>query len=82
MLSDIEIASSCQIKKITSIAKKIKLKKRDYICYREEKAKINYENIKVKKQGNLILVTSINPTSAGEGKTTTSIGLEIGRAHV
>ena len=75
MLSDIEIASSCQIKKITSIAKKIKLKKRDYVCYGEEKAKINYENIKVKKQGNLILVTSINPTSAGEGKTTTSIGL-------
>lgn len=75
MLSDIEIASSCQIKKINKIAKKLKLNNKDYICYGEDKAKINFENIKSNKQGNLILVTSINPTAAGEGKTTTSIGL-------
>jgi len=72
-MTDIEIASSVKPQKIQKVAKKIGIKASQLELYGDYKAKINapYEG----KQGKLILVTAINPTSAGEGKTTVSIGL-------
>ena len=78
MLSDIEIAQKTNVDKIKDIAKKINLDEDDLEFYGKYKAKITMDKIKELKKdkdGKLILVTSINPTSAGEGKTTTSIGL-------
>jgi formate--tetrahydrofolate ligase len=78
MLSDIEIAQSNGKENIIKIAKKIGLSLEDIELYGKYKAKITMDKIKSlkdNKNGKLILVTSINPTSAGEGKTTTSIGL-------
>ncbi len=73
MKSDIEIAHEIKMQKITDIAKKLNLKESDIELYGNYIAKLN---IKPKKQkGKLILVTSINPTPAGEGKTTMSIGI-------
>ena len=74
-MTDIEIANSIKMKPITKIAKKIGLKKHDLICYGEYKAKINLANTKLERKGKLVLVTAINPTTAGNGKTTVSIGL-------
>ena len=59
--------------KIEKVAKKLKLKKSDLLFYVNDKAKIN--KVAEKQKGKLILVTAINPTPAGEGKTTVSIGL-------
>ena len=73
MKTDIEIAQTTKLKKITDIAKKINLK--DIELYGNYKAKINFKNIDNNKNGKLILVTAMSPTRAGEGKTTTSIGL-------
>lgn len=73
MKTDIEIAQSTKLKKITDIAKKINLT--DIELYGNYKAKINFKNINNDKNGKLILVTAMSPTKAGEGKTTTSIGL-------
>lgn len=78
MDSDIVIAQKTKLQPITTIAKKIGLTARDLEFYGDYKAKIKYETIVKagkKKQGKLILVTAINPTPAGEGKTTTTIGL-------
>ncbi|AEX86397.1 formate--tetrahydrofolate ligase [Marinitoga sp. 1135] len=80
MLSDIEIARKAKLKKITEIAKDINIKE-DYVhqCGNYI-AKISHHylrELKDKKDGKLILVTAINPTPAGEGKTTTSIGLSM-----
>ena len=76
MLSDLEIAQLAEIKKIKDIAAKVNLKEEDLELYGNYKAKINIDNIdKNKKDGKLILVTAINPTPAGEGKSTTTIGL-------
>jgi len=75
MKSDIEIAQSTKPKKITAIAKKLGLNNSLIELYGNYKAKVDYTAIKDNKQGKLILVTAINPTPAGEGKTTTSIGL-------
>mgnify|MGYP003289653239 CR=1 FL=1 len=77
-MTDIEIAKSIKIQPITKIAKKIGIKKDDLELYGKYKAKINYKNISSKKKAKLILVTAINPTPAGEGKTTVSIGLADG----
>ena len=78
MLTDIEIAQNCEMKKITEIANKLDIKD-DYLeLYGNYKAKIDYKLLKDnenKKDGKLILVTAINPTPAGEGKTTTTVGL-------
>ena len=64
------------MKKITEIAKKISLSEDDIELYGKYKAKIsNIDKFKNNKDGNLILVTSINPTPYGEGKTTITIGL-------
>lgn len=78
MLSDIKIAQSKKMERIENIAKKIGLTEDDLELYGKYKAKIIMEKIELlkgNKSGKLILVTAINPTSAGEGKTTTSIGL-------
>ena len=78
MLPDIDIARSTKLQKITDIAKKIGLDEDDIELYGKYKAKISQEAIEKlqsNKDGKLILVTAINPTPAGEGKTTTSIGL-------
>ena len=76
MLSDLEIAQLAETKKIKEIAKKVNLTEDDLELYGNYKAKINIDNIdKNKEDGKLILVTAINPTPAGEGKSTTTIGL-------
>lgn len=78
MLTDIQIAQQREKKSILSIAEKIGLKQSDLELYGNNKAKVNFEKINQLKEGpngKLILVTSINPTPAGEGKSTVSIGL-------
>lgn len=78
MKSDVEIAREAEIRPITEIAGKLDLTADDIEMYGKYKAKISFpvwEKIKQRPDGKLILVTAINPTPAGEGKTTTSIGL-------
>ena len=76
MKTDIEIAQEAKMKPITEIAAQLGLADEDVIPYGHYKAKINHRLIhNAKKQGKLILVTAISPTPAGEGKTTTSVGL-------
>ena len=78
VLSDIEIANSVQMKPITEIAAELGLTEDDISFYGKYKAKIHsnqLEQLKDKEDGKLILVTAISPTPAGEGKTTTSVGL-------
>jgi len=75
MLTDLEIAQQAEILKIKEIAKKVNLSEDDLELYGNYKAKINVDNLKKEKEGKLILVTAINPTPAGEGKSTTTIGL-------
>ncbi|TPR24051.1 formate--tetrahydrofolate ligase [Apilactobacillus timberlakei] len=74
MKTDIEISQSTKLEKINLIAKKLGLSEKDIEKYGDYKAKINLP-INKQKDGKLILVTSINPTAAGEGKTTLTIGL-------
>ena len=80
MLSDIEIAKSCKMKDIGEIAAKLGLSEENIERYGKYKAKICAEH--TQKQGKLILVTAINPTASGEGKTTVSIGLADGMARL
>ena len=76
MLSDIEIAQAAQMKPITEVAARLGLAEEDLIPYGRYKAKINHKLIHSDRpDGKLILVTAISPTPAGEGKTTTSVGL-------
>ena len=90
MLTDIEIAQSCQKEKIVNIADKLAIPQEDLELYSNYKAKVDLKlmkDLKDKKDGKLILVTAINPTPAGEGKTTTTVGLadalrKIGRKSV
>jgi len=84
LLSDLEIANQANKKHINDIAKQIDVPKEALIVYGNDKAKINYDFLdkcKDKKNGKLILVTAISPTPAGEGKTTTSVGLVDGLCH-
>ena len=79
MLSDIEIASQAKMKKIGEIAANLGISEDDYEPYGHYKAKLSeslYAKTADKPDGKLILVTAINPTPAGEGKTTISVGLE------
>ena len=81
MKNDIEIAKECKLEKIKKIADKLNLTEEDYEIYGNYKAKISLNilnKLKNKKNGKLVLVTAITPTPAGEGKTTTSIGLSLG----
>lgn len=78
MKTDIEIAQNADMKKITEIAEKIGLTEDDIELYGKYKCKINLdvlEKNKSNKKGKLVLVTAINPTAAGEGKSTVTIGL-------
>ena len=76
MKTDIEIAQSCTLLPITAIGAKLGLTEEQLECYGRYKAKLLPSATVGKPQsGKLILVTAINPTAAGEGKTTTSIGL-------
>jgi len=78
MKSDIEIARSAKLEDIYSIANKIGINRDEVIQCGENKSKISlkiFDRIKENKDGKLILVTTINPTSSGEGKTTMTIGL-------
>ncbi|MBQ6884709.1 MAG: formate--tetrahydrofolate ligase [Clostridia bacterium] len=83
-LSDIEIAQQCEIKPITEIAKKAKVDEKYIEQYGKYKAKIDLSllNDTDRKDGKLVLVTAITPTPAGEGKTTTTIGLADGLARI
>ncbi len=81
MKTDVQIAQEAKMLPITEVAKKIGLEEDDLILYGKYKAKVNldvYERLKDKEDGKLILVTAINPTPAGEGKTTMNIGLSMG----
>jgi len=78
MLTDLEIAQKAKMAKIDSIAKKIGLKSDELELYGNYKAKISFDAInryKNNPRGKIILVTAITPTKAGEGKSTTTIGL-------
>ena len=78
MKSDIEIAQAAKLEKITSIAAKLNIPEDSLEPFGHYKAKISLEylnSIESNKDGKLILVTAISPTPAGEGKTTTSVGL-------
>ena len=75
MLSDLEIAQNAEILSVDKIADKVGIKADDLEFYGKYKAKISPDCIKVNKNGKVILVTAISPTPAGEGKSTTTIGL-------
>ena len=78
MLSDIEIAQGAKMLPITEIAKNLDVSADDLELYGKYKAKFSeelFDKVKDNPDGKLILVTAINPTPAGEGKTTTSVGL-------
>ncbi len=86
MLTDIEIASAAKMLPVMRIAEKLGIEEADVDLYGKYKCKLNqslFEKVKDRKDGKLILVTAINPTPAGEGKTTTSIGLgeAMGKLH-
>ena len=79
--SDIEIAQSCPMQPITEIARALEIDERYVEQYGRYKAKIDYNllrDLSDKPDGKLILVTAISPTPAGEGKTTTTVGLADG----
>ena len=83
-LSDIEIAQACKMKHITEIAKDCGVDQKYLEQYGNYKAKVDYKllNESDRKNGKLILVTAITPTPAGEGKTTTTIGLSDGLKRI
>lgn len=78
MLTDIQIAQSCKMKPINQIASELGIEEEELELYGKYKAKLSdklWERVKDRPDGKLILVTAINPTPAGEGKTTTTVGL-------
>ena len=78
MLTDIEIAQQADIRPITEIAEKLGIEDDELELYGRYKAKLSpkiNERLADRKDGKLVLVTAINPTPAGEGKTTTTVGL-------
>ena len=85
MLSDIDIAQQAKMQKITDVAAKLGISEDDIELYGKYKAKLSYDlirRVKDKKDGKLILVTAITPTPAGEGKSTTTVGLAQGLAKL
>ena len=83
--SDLEIAQAAKKEPIGDIASKLDIDSDGLIPFGNDKAKITYDfidKVKNNKDGNLILVTAISPTPAGEGKTTTSVGLVDGLCHI
>ena len=84
-MEDIDIARQAKLQNITKVAEKLGIEENYLEQYGKYKAKISnelYEKLKDKKDGKLILVTSINPTPLGEGKTTISIGLADGLSKI
>ena len=84
-MTDIEIARNTELEKINKVAEKLNIDEEDIECYGKYKAKISnsvYEKLKDKKDGKLILVTAINPTPLGEGKTTVSIAIADGLSKI
>lgn len=84
-MTDIEIARNTKLEKIEQIAKKINIDDEDLECYGKYKAKIlnsAYKKIEKNNNGKLILVTAINPTPLGEGKTTVSIAIADGFSKI
>ena len=84
-MSDIEIARNTKLNNIVEVAKSIDINEEDLELYGRYKAKISdnvYKNLKDKNNGKLVLVTAINPTPLGEGKTTISIGLADGLRNI
>ncbi|MGY4105170.1 formate--tetrahydrofolate ligase [Ignavigranum ruoffiae] len=83
-LTDIEIAKQSQMKPITEVAQAIGIEEDDLELYGKYKAKvaIDPQELEAKEDGKLILVTAITPTPAGEGKTTTSVGLVDGLSKI
>lgn len=84
-MTDIEIAEKVELERIDKIAKKLNIDEDDIECYGKYKAKISndvYKKLKNKKDGKLILVTAINPTPLGEGKTTVSIAIADGLSRI
>lgn len=80
MKTDVQIAQEAKMKDITEIAAHLNIDNEDLIQYGHYKAKVDlrvFDKLKDKKDGKLILVTAINPTPAGEGKTTVNIGLSM-----
>ncbi len=77
MKSDFQISNECKKKHIAEVSAKLGLREEDLILYGNYKAKIQTKNIKhdIKEDAKLVLVTAINPTSSGEGKSTVTIGL-------
>ena len=85
MLSDIEIARQAQPKPIAQVASELGIREEEFEMYGRYKAKLTdalYRRISSKKDAKLILVTAINPTPAGEGKTTVSVGLAEAMAKI
>ena len=85
MMTDIEIAQSCQMQPITVIAEKAGIQQDELELYGRYKAKIApaaMARLQDKPDGKLVLVTAINPTPAGEGKTTTTVGLGQAMARI
>jgi len=83
--SDIEIAQAAKMSPVTEVAKKLGISGDDLELYGKYKAKVQpqvLKNLKDKPDGKLILVTAITPTPAGEGKTTTSVGLTDGLSKI
>ena len=83
--SDLEIANAAVKKPIQEIAKIINIDEKALIKFGDDKAKLNtdfVDSLSKNKSGKLILVTAISPTPAGEGKTTTSVGLVDGLCHI
>ena len=83
--SDLEIANAAVKKPIQEIAKIINIDEKALIKFGDDKAKLNadfIDSLSANKSGKLILVTAISPTPAGEGKTTTSVGLVDGLCHI
>ena len=83
--SDLEIANAAHKKPIDEIAESVDIQKKDLIRFGDDKAKLSYDlvnSLSKNDDGKLILVTAISPTPAGEGKTTTSVGLVDGLCHI
>ena len=85
MLSDIDIAQKAKMNPIADVAKKLGIPDEAMEAYGRYKAKISLsycESLRKKPDGKLVLVTAISPTPAGEGKTTTTVGLGDALNHI
>ena len=87
MKTDIQIAQEAKLQHIGEVAKQLSISEDDLEFYGKYKAKLSddlWDKIKDRKDGKLVLVTAINPTPAGEGKTTTTVGLgqALGRMNI